>query len=174
MRLMRIFASLACSLPLLWGSPSLADESVLNKEGFWRVQVGDTGETCAADGLASEHLAIRFLAALGGVGLWLDSDAPLRKGRVGRVETDAGQFKFKVGFAGERALYSDDPFDRADVLALRRAKSFKVSIDSRVLVDMNVEATGFAEMLDAVVDCSLGEAGWWGEGAKSKDVPTVR
>jgi hypothetical protein len=94
------------------------------------------------------------------------SDADLPPGRRGRIQTNVAGFDFTANYGGTRYLTSDQPFDRAAMDVLRRAKWLRVNVDGRQLLDVDVTDTGFAEMLDAVAACSRGEKGWWGKGAK--------
>jgi hypothetical protein len=137
-----------------------------NAEGAWGLEATDYADVCAAYGVGGEHLSIVLLGALGQVGLALNAEEDLPKGRKGLVETDAFSFAFKPQYDGARYLAADEPFDSQTLFALRRAKSLRVRIDGRTVADMDLEGTGFGGLLESLIACSKGEEGWWGAGAK--------
>lgn len=49
---------------------------------------------------------------------------------------------------------------------LRGARDLRVSVNGKAAADVSVEGTGLPAVLDDLAACSLGEKGWWGEGAK--------
>ncbi|HEX4710238.1 hypothetical protein [Phenylobacterium sp.] len=143
-----------------------ADGPVFNAEGDWAIAVGEDPGVCVAQASVDEHMQIQILAGLGRLGLAVGSDADLRRGRRGKVETDGYAFDFNPGYGGRRYVSSNEPFDNAALAALHRAKWLRVSIDGRTLLDIDLTDTGFAALLDSVAACSKGEKGWWGDGAK--------
>jgi hypothetical protein len=143
-----------------------ADRTVMNKEGAWTITVGNDPGVCIAQASVGGHSYIQFLSAVGQTGLAVGSDSPLRRGRTGRVETDAFSFDFKPTYGGERYLASDAPLDSQALVVLRRAKWIRVRVGGGVVVDAGLEGSGFADLLDSVAACSKGETGWWGDGAR--------
>lgn len=140
---------------------------VTNAEGYWAVQADDSPGVCIARGRDADGREIRFLAAMGKVGMAILGKG-LPAGRTGLVETDGGRFAFKPGLDGREYLYFQDPMEAVDLETLRQAKELRISVDGRTVTDMGeLDAGGFAGMLDAVAACSRSEKGWWGEGAKS-------
>ena len=147
-----------------------ADGMVLNKEGVWAVAVSEEPGICIAQAAVSDHRHLQILAAVGHMGLAVGSDGEdLPRGRKGRVETDAYAFDFKPQYGADSYVASDQPFDSKALTALAQAKWIRVTVDRRELVDVSLEGTGFADLLDSVAACSRGEKGWWGAGA-----PAVR
>lgn len=140
---------------------------VTNAEGYWAVGADDSPGVCRAQGRDADGREIQFLAAFGKVGMAI-SGKNLPSGRKGLVETDGGSFAFKPGLDGREYLYFEDPMEAADFQTLRQAKEIRVSVDGRTVTEMaDLDAGGFAGMLDAVAACSRSEKGWWGEGAKA-------
>lgn len=126
------------------------------------------GAYCIAQAAAPDDRYIQLLAVPGRLGLAIGSmGGPLPRARKVRVETDSYKFEFKPEYT-EKASYmnSADPLDAADAFALRRAKSLRITIDGRDVIDVDFEGDTFVEAIDAVTACSRGEKGWWGEGAK--------
>lgn len=144
------------------------DSRLVYKEpgGVWGILA--EGAYCIAQAAAPDDRYIQLLAVPGKVGLAIGSKGErLPKARKVRVETDSYKFEFRPEYT-EQASYlnSADPLDAADAFALRRAKSLRMTIDGRDVIDVDFEGDSFAEAMDAVTACSRGETGWWGEGAK--------
>ena len=91
----------------------------------------------------------------------------LPKGRKARVVTDSYSFEFKPEYSDDATyLNSADLLESPDAFALRRAKSLRITVDGRTVLDVAFEDDSFLQIVDAVTACSRGEKGWWGEGAK--------
>lgn len=144
----------------------LAEGLVTHEGGAWAMTRGEEPGVCIAVGPVEGGREIHILAGFGRLGLAVASEsAALPRGRKGRVETDAYRFDFKPSYSADTYVASDQPFDSQALFALRRAKWVRITVDGRPLVDATLENTGFAEVLDSTAACSLGESGWWGEGA---------
>lgn len=144
-----------------------ADGLVYNKEGLWAVAVSEDPGVCVAQATVAGSRHLQLLAAGGQLGLAVGSDgADLPRGRKGLVKTDASTFNFEPQYGADSYMAAAQPFDARALVVLRRAKWLRVSVDGRELVDVALEGSGFAEVLDAVAACSRSEKGWWGEGAK--------
>jgi len=139
---------------------------VLSKQGIWGIAVSESPGICVAQASADEHTSLQILAALGAMGLAVASDNDMVRGSKGRVETNDYAFDFKANFGGPRYMTADQPFDKAQVLALRRATWLRVVVEGKPVVDVDLTNSGFMEALDSVAACSRGQAGWWGAGAK--------
>lgn len=139
---------------------------VVSKEGIWGVAVSESPGICVAQASADEHTSLQILAAVGVIGLAVGSDSDMVRGSKGRVETNDYAFDFKANFGGPRYMTADQPFSKAQVLALRRATWLRVIVEGKPLVDVDLTNSGFMEALDSVAACSRGQAGWWGAGAK--------
>ncbi len=143
----------------------LSKEVVYNKEDIWAIAVGAEPGVCVAQAEVDGPRRLQILAANGRMGLAVGGKA-LPRGRKGKVETDAYAFDFKPLYDRDGAYMSSEaPFDSQAIFALARAKWVRVTADGRELVDVSLEDSGFAELLDSVAACSRGEKGWWGEGA---------
>jgi S1-C subfamily serine protease len=80
------------------------------------------------------------------------------------LTTDAWSFDFEPSFTDEGTLYLDDFLNSRALAALRLARAVGILVDRRVVLDARLEGTGFEDALDAVIDCSKGQSGWWGPG----------
>lgn len=147
------------------GEPSVDDRFVTHKDGVWGILSKDGA--CLAQAQAPDAHVLQLLSVSGRIGLAVSSDAPMPRGRKVRVETDSYRFEFKAEYDKDaRYVNSADLLDSSDTFALRRAKSMRLTVDGRDIVEVDLGAGTFAEIVDAVTACSRGEAGWWGEGAK--------
>jgi hypothetical protein len=144
-------------------------ELPFNEEGFWALEASSPPDVCTAYGLVDDHLAVVLIGAAGSVGLALNSETEMRRGRKALVETDTYSFAFKPDYDGPKYMFMPEPMDSQAMFALRRAKSLRIRIDGRAVADAHVEGTGLAGLLDSLIACSNGERGWWGEGAKPAD-----
>lgn len=173
---MRLFHALVLIVALL-AQPALAapEDAVMNKEGYWGIDV-DHG-ACAAS-MTLQGGSIFLLRALDGevtFGL-LGVKSPIRKGKVGRIETDAGGFDFKPSYGDDAlTLFYAKTFDAKALEVLRPARQLRILIDGAPVTAMTLEGTGFEGALDGVVACSKGQAGWWGQGvvAEAPEEPAL-
>ncbi|WP_430424188.1 hypothetical protein [Phenylobacterium sp.] len=173
---MRLVHALVLIAALL-ARPALAapQDAVMNREGYWGIDV-DSG-ACAAS-MTLQGGSVFLLRALDGevtFGL-LGVRSPVRKGKAGRIETDAGGFDFAPSY-GEDAmtLFYAETLDAKALDVLRPARQLRVLIDGAPVAAMTLEGTGFEGALDGVVACSKGQAGWWGKGvvADASDGPVL-
>lgn len=167
---MRLFHALVLTVALL-AQPALAapEDVVMNKEGYWGIDI-DNG-ACAAS-MTLQGGSIFLLRALDGevtFGLF-GVKSPIRKGKTGRIETDAGGFDFAASY-GEDAmtLFYAETFDAKALEVLRPARQLRILIDGAPVTTMTLEGTGFEGALDGVMACSKGQSGWWGKGASAAD-----
>lgn len=138
---------------------------VFNKEGLWAISTGSPG-ICFLQADVGGGVQLQFPTALGQTGVAVSSLGDLPRGSKGRIETDSFRVDFRASYGGRSYFNSDDPLDSASIFALRRARTIRVSVDGRMVVDATLDGSGFAEALDAVAACSKSEAGWWGAGAE--------
>jgi S1-C subfamily serine protease len=145
------------------------EKPVLAKEGFWSVGVGegvDAGRCIASVPVKAGGMFV-LMADQGEVTFGFVARGRLRQGRQGLFETEAYSFDFAPTYAKEGdVLYLDDFMNKNALAALRLAKAIRVSIDRRVVLAVDVDNTGLEAALDAMIDCSKGERGWWGKGAQ--------
>jgi hypothetical protein len=145
-----------------------AASAVFNEEGIWSLAAGPTPGTCLAEAQVEGPRLFQILAVEGYMFLAVGSGrADLPRGRKGRVETESYAFDFKPDYLDRRRMMAKEPFDSQTLFALARAKNIVVSVDGQVLVDGLLEGSGFPDLLGAVAACSMGEKGWWGDGAPS-------
>ena len=145
------------------------EKPVLAKKGFWRVGVGegvDAGRCIASVPVKAGGLFL-LMADQGEVTFGFVAPGRLRQGREGLFETEAYSFNFAPTYGKEGdVLYFDDVMNKNALAALRLAKAIRISVDRRVALAVDVENTGLEAALDAMIDCSKGERGWWGRGAE--------
>jgi hypothetical protein len=139
--------------------------AALHKDGVWQIAAADTPGICMASANAADGYTFTVFAEAGVLAFGVGSDKNMRKGRKGRLQTDAFSLDFKPTYDNANFFYSED-LDSQSAFALRRAKAVAISIDGKPLVDMSFEGSGYAEVLNDLAACAAGEKGWWGEGAK--------
>ncbi|MFZ5721009.1 MAG: hypothetical protein ACOY5Y_16225 [Pseudomonadota bacterium] len=166
MRLFRWFAAaLSMAGILLAGVPASAAprDAILNKEGYWGIDV-DNG-ACAASMTLQGGAVFLLRAVEGNVTFGLFSHAPLRRGKAGRLQTEAHGVDFVPSFSEEsETLFYDGEFEAEALAALRTADELRILIDGEPVAAMTLEGTGFAGAFDGVIACSQGKSGWWGPG----------
>jgi len=143
-------------------------EPVLNKEGFWAVAPAADPGLCTAIAKVDDHLTFALVAGHGRLGFGVGSDTDFKRGRKGRFSTDSYSFDFRPAYEDANYFYAADDLDSQAAFALGRAKTAKISIDGRDIVDMELDGTGHAQLLTDLAACARGEKGWWGEGAKRR------
>ncbi len=163
---MRLFLTLAAALAVLLAPPpalAAAKDAVLNKEGFWGIDVD--GDACAASMTLQGGTIFLLRAQEGRVTFGLFSRKPIAWGKAGRIETEAYGFDFAPSYGEEAStLFYNGDFDARALAALRLARQARILIDGRPVAAMTLEGTGFEGALDGVIACSRGQAGWWGAG----------
>lgn len=140
----------------------------MNSEGYWGIDV-DNG-ACAAS-MTLQGGAIFLLRGYEGqvtFGLFSTKGA-FRKGKVGRIRTDASGIDFEPHFGDEGdTLYNVEEFNEPELAALRSARHAQILVDGRPVASMTLEGTGFEGALAGVIACSKGESGWWGKGVAAE------
>lgn len=141
-------------------------EPAMHKDGFWLMTPSNEPGFCVAAAKVDDDY--RFVVVLGrqGMSFGVSSARDMRRGRKGRLQTDAYRLDFKPEYESPTYFYPAGELDSQGAFALRRAKTVVVSIDGKPIVDMAFEGTGYAEVLIDLDACARGEKGWWGEGAK--------
>jgi hypothetical protein len=171
------FRYLAARLALvfsLFATPALAapQDAVFNKEGVWGIDV-DHG-ACAASMILPDGSTFLLRGADGEVNVALFARAKLKKGKAGRIETDAGGFDFRPGWS-ETGIYTEDFIGPPAVAILRAARQVRIVVDGRPVMEVSVAETGFADAVDGVIACSKGQSGWWGKGVQTaKATPAAK
>jgi len=157
---------------LLGAGPAAADDSALNKEGFWTVGRGSAeSETCMASLPTKAGSMLLLQAVSGEVGLVVGTKAPMRRGKAGVLRTEAYSFDFEPDYNEARDLvFSKASLDARALAALKLASGVAVGVDGRELLSANLQGTGVENALDAVIACSKGERGWWGPGVEVQPV----
>lgn len=171
MRLFRLFAAgLSAAGVLLAAAPASAapQDAVLNKEGYWGIDV-DNG-ACVASMTLQGGGVFLLRATEGRLSFGLFSRAPLRRGKAGRLQTEAHGVDFVPSFSEEsETLFYDGEFEAEVMAPLRTAKQLRILVDGEPAAAMTLEGTGFADAFDGVIACSQGKSGWWGPGVAEAD-----
>lgn len=154
-------------------APALADDSALNKEGFWTVGRGDAeAKGCMASVNVGDDAMLLIQVAPGHVDFVVGTKKPMRKGKAGVLTVGDSRFDFAPAYSDKRDfMFLEDVGGRA-LAAARDARNIGVMIDGRELLHVNVENTGLPGALDAAVACSKGESGWWGPGVGATPAKT--
>lgn len=144
-------------------APAAAAKGVLNKEGYWTLEVGKDACLAAID--IEGGSVIVFSANEGEVSFAVVGAKPMRAGRKGVMATDTYSFDFEPSYGDDRSyLYVDNVLNDRAMAALRLAESLSFSVDGRRVTSVILTGTGFEGALDAMVACSNGQSGWWGKG----------
>jgi len=162
--MLRTLIRLAAVALLFASGAAAAEESSLNREGFWTVGRGDAGSTYCMASLSTRSGETFLLRAVAGqVNFAVGGRRPLR-GRKAEISTEAYAFTFEPSFSKGGILISEEPMGERALAALRLAHGLIVTLDGRKVFNANVEGTGLEGALDAVIACSNGKSGWWGSG----------
>ena len=167
---------IASAALLLAAGPAAADDSALNKEGFWSVGRGDAkSEICMASLPTEAGTMLLFQAMSGQVSFVVGTKAPMRRGKAGLLRTDSYSFEFQPDYNDARDLmFSGSNLDARAQAALKLANGVAVGVDGREVLSANLQGTGIENALEAVIACSKGEAGWWGPGVAAPPVVATK
>lgn len=173
----RVAAVWAVSLGLaLAPAVSLADpptRTALNKEGYWDMEV--QGDACMSSMWVDGDIYFMLSGEAGEVGFAVGVPKPLQHGKAAQLQTDVYSFDFVPSYTrGGDVVYTKEHLNARAMAALRLAREVRVVVDGKLIMGVAVENTGFDGVLDALIACSKGERGWWGDGvavAKAADPP---
>jgi len=176
MRLDQSLAAVLAISSLFAAGPAAADESALNKEGFWTVGRGHAeSEICMASLPTKAGTMLLFQALSGQVSFVVGTKAPMRRGKAGVLRTEAYSFEFQPDYNDARDLmFSQENLDARAQAALKLANGVVVGVDGRELLSADLQGTGIENALEAVIACSKGEAGWWGPGVAAPPVVATK
>lgn len=152
------------------GAPAPQDASgfVYNREGVWAIAVREDPRVCIAQAAVGDR-DLQFLAVGNVVGVGVvSSGGSLPKSRKGLIETDTQRIAFSVNRGSDTYITSDDPLSAEALEALRSATWLKVLVGGRAVIEADLQGSGFADLLPAVVACSRSEKGWW-DGAQANE-----
>jgi hypothetical protein len=145
-----------------------AEAPPLHKDGFWMAAtIESTPGVCVGTAKVDDEYAFSIIVGQKAMSFGVTGTKDMRRGRKGRLQTDAYSADFRPAYDGSNYLYPAADLDSQAAFALRRARTVVVSVDGKALVDMAFEGTGYAEVLSDLAACAAGEKGWWGEGAKA-------
>lgn len=143
-----------------WDAPKPAP--AVNKEGFWRLSAYDG--VCAAGSNAAEGKGIVFIESPDGRRTL--SITPLPKGRLDRVTIENRDFWTSLPLTKDGDYAVSAALDARQNFLLRRATGLFIYLDGAELLNIQVEGTGYPQILDDLAACAAGKSGWWGDGAK--------
>jgi len=160
----RFLAALLATL--FAASSALADDSALNKEGFWTVGRGAADSKGCLASIANDDKVILFIqvAAPDHVQLAVGTKGPMRRGKQGVLAVGDERFNFEPTYGDTRDLVFLEGLPVPALAALRKARWVSVIVDGREIMAVSFDKTGVEGALDAVVACAKGESGWWGPG----------
>lgn len=161
-RMLMMFAAL-----VLGAGPAAAADSALNKEGFWTVGRSEpASRTCMASVPSADGGMFILQSDGGAISFAVGARSPMRKGKQGVLTVDANSFPFELHLNDERDFFFQvGALDERAVAALKLARGIEVAVEGKPVFSGDVGATGIENAVEAVVACSKGEKGWWGEGA---------
>jgi len=160
----RILAALAALFVVLPSAAAAQSKGVYNKEGYWEVAV--VGDGCGAALFVEGGRQFILQAVDSQVNVLVGLDKPARAGRELTLNVAEDGFSGPASLSKNRRLVEMAATLPDEALtALKTARQLVVSLDGRELLSAQLEGTGLAGALDAVIACSEGESGWWGQGA---------
>jgi S1-C subfamily serine protease len=152
---------------------SAAKDAVLNKEGYWGIDVD--GPACAASMTLQGGSTFLLRAQNGRLTFGLFARAPMTPAKTGRIETEAYGVDFTPSYINKNAtMFFKEDLDARAIAALRLARQVRILADGKPVAAMTFEGTGFEGALDGVIACSKGQAGWWGPGVGAKQASAKR
>lgn len=162
---MRVLLLCLAAVGVLLAGPAVAEDSGLNKEGFWTVGRGDAeAKACMASIGGGDTPMLLVQIAPGHIDIVVGTPTPMRKGRQGVLTVGDQRFDFTPSYGDKRDVMYLDGVDGRAVEAMRKARWVSVMVDGRELVSVDLAATGVEAALDATAACSEGKSGWWGAG----------
>lgn len=154
---------MAASFVVVSSAAAAPEDAVMNKEGFWSIDVDDG--SCAASMTLQGGAVLLLRGDRGEVSAALFSRTALPKGKTLGLVADDQAIEVPAAFGeGRTVVYYDGVFDAASLSRLRGARQLRILIDGRPVAAMTLEGTGFPGAIDGVAACSKGESGWWGNG----------
>lgn len=153
------------AMALAMAAPA-AEAATMNRAGYWAMGVEDAASCTAVMSLAGGRQLV-LVASKGEIGFGVRGTAlPTAKGGV--LATEAYSFGFTPTTSKDGALlYAADHLNPREVAALRLARKVTLTLDGKPLAEAATEGTGLDVLVDEIVQCSQGQAGWWGEGVKT-------
>lgn len=167
MRLIRTLLAVLAVLSAPCAALAAGKDPPRNKEGFWSLDAD--GDHCVASMTLQGGAVFLLRAEPGGeVSFGLFGLKAMKRGKLGRVQTEAYGFDFEPSFTDDaKGVFYPASLEARALAALRLARQAQVLVDGRPVAAMTLEGTGFEGALDSLVACANGEAGWWGKGAVS-------
>lgn len=160
------FAAVLTAL-LIAATPALAsvDNAVMNKEGYWSIDVDD--QSCVASMTLQGGATFLLRGRDGDVSLALFSRTDLPRGRTLNLQADGQAVDLPATlFDDRKGVYFDGVLDAPSLASLRGARQVRILIDGQAVNAMTLEGTGFPDAIDSLIACSRGQAGWWGKGVQ--------
>lgn len=141
-----------------------------NPEDAWMiVPLENVGSCLAQAATDDEDRVLQFLQQGADITIAITSPgATLPRGRKGELVLDAGTFNFKPDYDGKALIVMDGALTDEALNLLKTTKAFALRVDGKVLVDGDLDGSGFPKILDELAACSRGETGWWTANAAVK------
>lgn len=172
MNLRQIFLALAAMLLTAGVAADAFAQPRLSKRGAWSFEVAEQRRCLATLRLQNGGMFM-LLGEAGGLGFGTGSREPPAPGARGRLQMDTGVFDFSPSYQGA-IVFLDGHMDAASVARLRQARAVRLTIGGREVMSASVAGTGLTDIVPALVECSMGRRGWWGEGASRGPGPHPR
>jgi hypothetical protein len=124
---------------------------------------------CVATIVAVDKWLFEFNALRGAVGfdLFVPEGKRIPQAATAQLKADDHVFAFVPAFIDDGVgMYLDGILEPQDLKAVRAARKLILIMGSERLLEIPVDGTDLESSIDAVVDCSNGRSGWWGDGVK--------
>ncbi|MDB5439199.1 MAG: hypothetical protein JWM33_1626 [Caulobacteraceae bacterium] len=147
------------------GSPPPAQPKtyVYNAEDVWVLAPLEDAGMCFAQAATDEKdRYLQFVQQGADVTIAVRSSGRgLPRGRKGELVMDGGTFVVTPSYDGKTLMVLDGSLTDEALNVLKATKGLTLRIDGKVLIDGNLDGTGFPKILDELAACARGETGWW-------------
>ena len=145
------------------GPPPKPKTYVYNTEDVWVLAPLEDAGMCFAQAATDEKdWYLQFVQRGADITIAVRSSGRgLPRGRKGELVMDGGTFVVTPSYDGKTLMVLDGSLTDQALNVLKATKGLTLRIDGKVLVDGNLDGTGFPKILDELAACARGETGWW-------------
>jgi len=147
-------------------------EPRMSRRGAWSFEVAEQSR-CLATLCLPQGGQLMLLGEGGELGFGTAAREPIVPGSRGRLQMDTGVFDFSPSYEGA-IVFLDGHMDAGSVAVLRKARLVRITVNGREIMSVSVAGTGLTDVVPALLECSKGRRGWWGEGASRRAGPHPR
>lgn len=144
----------------------------MNAERYWTLSRNNE-RSCTASARA-DNGDIVLLGLSGRISFAVAGDSLPRDVRT--IELRAGDRRqaLPAKVVGRLIAENGEGLSSASIVALRTATTLAVALDGRVAMKLDLAGSGTPRLVDDLIDCSLGKAGWWDGAPAAPPEPSTR